>query len=353
MKNIVRYSVLVILLGVVGYSCKGKEEQPETPDLDSIEILPEVVFDVVTDEPLRYYIESRGVVEPDQKILITPRIGGFVETHNIVDGRALKKGDVLLRFDKDEWEFREKDAYNKFLKAKNEYETELRLRGQLNSDTAENDLMKINTGLAEAELNYERAKLDLSYTTITAPFSGYVSTKEVVSNGAYVGAGRELGSFVNTDKVKVRFDVLEKEIAELSEGMEVELIGPSNKNFAGKIVAISPEIDQESKTGQAIVEVDNKSGDLKTGMTIEGRIFVRSSKAKVRMPRESLLSRDGRTLVFKLNNNEVEWIYVTPTEMNTEWVLIDHKDINPGDTLAVDKHFSISHQQKVIPLMAN
>ncbi|HCI71671.1 MAG TPA: efflux RND transporter periplasmic adaptor subunit, partial [Balneola sp.] len=60
-----------------------------------------------------------------------------------------------------------------------------------------------------------------------------------------------------------------------------------------------------------------------------------------------------RTLVFKLNNGEVEWIYVTPVEMNTEWVLIDHEEINPGDTLAVDKHFSISHQQKVIPLMAN
>jgi hypothetical protein len=39
--------------------------------------------------------------------------------------------------------------------------------------------------------------------------------------------------------------------------------------------------------------------------------------------------------------------------MNTEWVLIDHEEIYPGDTLAVDKHFSISHQQKVIPLMAN
>lgn len=353
MKYIVRYSVLVMMLGVVITSCKGKEEQPETPDLDSIEILPEVVFDIVTDEPLRYYIESRGVVEPDQKILMTPRIGGFVETHNIVDGRSLKKGDILLQFDRDEWEFRVKDAYNKYLKSKNEYETELRLRGQLNSDTAENDLMKINTGLAEAELNYERAKLDLSYTTIKAPFDGYVSTKEVLSKGAYVGAGRELGSFVNTDKVKIRFDVLEKEIAELKAGMEVDLKGPANKTFTGTIVAISPEIDQKSKTGQAIVEVKNREGALKTGMTVDGRIFVRSSTAKVRMPRESLLSRDGRTLVFKLNNGEVEWIYVTPVEMNTEWVLVNHENINPGDTLAVDKHFSISHQQKVVPLMVN
>ena len=72
------------------------------------------------------------------------------------------------------------------------------------------------------------------------------------------------------------------------------------------------------------------------------------------MPREALLERDGRTLVFRLlNNEEVEWIYVTPVSMNTDYVLIDHPEINPGDTLAVDQHFSISHQQKVVPLMAN
>ncbi len=349
----IKYITIILISGVILTSCKEKKEEPETPYLDSIEILPEVVFDVVDDKPLRFYIETRGVVEPDQKILITPRIGGFMEIHNVVDGRSLSAGDIILQFDKDEWEFRKNDAYNKYLKAKNEYETELRLRGEIGGDTNENELMKINTGLAEAELNYERAKLDLSYTTLTAPFDGYVSTKEVVSKGAYMGAGKELGSFVNTDVVKIRFDVLEKEIAQIETGMSVELTGPSGSEFTGTIVAISPEINQESKTGQAIVEVDNQRGELKTGMTVEGRIFVRSASSKVRMPRESLLSRDGRTLVFKLNNKEVEWIYVTPVEMNTEWVLIDHESINPGDTLAVDKHFSISHQQKVVPLMAN
>ncbi|MEX2363020.1 MAG: efflux RND transporter periplasmic adaptor subunit, partial [Balneolaceae bacterium] len=196
-------------------------------------------------------------------------------------------------------------------------------------------------------------KLDFSYTKIKAPFSGRISAKEVLSGGAYVSAGQNLGMLIDAEKVRVRFDVLESEIDALGEGMSVELFDPSGKKYEGLIVAVSPEVNSETKTGQVLVEVDNQQYNLKTGMTVEGRVFVRSMQSKVKMPREALLERDGRTLVFKLNGGEVEWIYVTPEAMNTEWVLVNHEEINPGDTLAVDQHFSISHQQKVVPLMAN
>lgn len=344
---------LICLAGIIGLStgCIGEKEETAATNLESIEILPEVVFSIVGDDPLLFFIESRGVVEPIQRIQITPRIGGFVEEHQIVEGREVKKGEVLLQFNKEEWEFNQQEAYNTYLSKKNEYDIEMRLRNG-SSGSNGSELMRITTGLADAEVAYERAKLSLSYATLSAPFSGVISTREIISNGAYVAAGKELGVLVNTDKVKIRFDVLESEIVQLKEGMKVALTDPSGENHEGIIVAISPEIDQKSKTGQAVVEVNNPDGRLKMGMTVEGQVFVRSEKSKIKMPRAALLERDGRTLVFKLNAGEAEWIYVTPESMTTEWVLINHEEINPGDTLAVDKHFSISHQQKVIPLIA-
>ncbi|MDZ7715115.1 MAG: efflux RND transporter periplasmic adaptor subunit [Balneolaceae bacterium] len=118
--------------------------------------------------------------------------------------------------------------------------------------------------------------------------------------------------------------------------------------------AVSPVVDSESKTGEVIVTAQNNSGVLRPGMTVEGRIQVEKLTGKIRIPRSAVLERDGgRTLVFKLHPDkaEVEWIYVTPKFQNSEWTLIDHPDIEPGDTLAVDKHFALSHLQKVDPKM--
>lgn len=341
-------------------ACKSKKETREVPDMDSVEIRPEVVFDVVDDKPLNFYIESRGVVEPLQRTKITARISGYVESHKIEEGAEVEKGEVLLQFVDDEWKYQLEQARNEYLKAKNDYDIEKRFRNQGTDGNQNGDtLLRITTGFADAEVAYERAQLNYSYTTIKAPFSGVISLREVVDNksfiseGSYVSAGQQLGTLVDASKVRIRFDILESEIDNLETGMSVTLTGPGGNEFKGRIVAISPEVDSATKTGQVLVEVDNPDGELKTGMTVEGRVFVRSEESKVRMPREALMERDGRTLVFKLMGDEVMWIYVTPEAMNTDYVLINHPDVNPGDTLAVDQHFSISHQQKVVPLMVD
>ena len=344
---------LFVLIGMCTTACLSDKNKDDRPELESIEILPEVVFSVVDDRPLDFFIESRGIVEPIQKMQLTPRISGFIDHQIIEDGSKIKKGAVLIQFNEQEWELQKKEAYNKYLKAKTDFDVEMKLRGEQAAQNGEGEGYRITTGLADAELAYERAKLNLSYTTLKAPFSGIISTKEVLTNGAYISAGKELGSLINIDKVRIRFDVLESEISSLNVGVPIELIDPSGEIHTGEVVAISPEIDNKTKTGQIIAEVDNAANTLKPGMTVEGRVLVRSVSSKIRMPREALLERDGRTLVFKLNNSEAEWIYVTPVDMTTEWVLVDHPTINPGDTLAVDKHFSISHQQKVSPLIYN
>jgi RND family efflux transporter MFP subunit len=336
---------LLLLLSLA--SCTSGESNPK-PATTSTDVLPVVVFAITDSEPVFTTLESQGLVEAARDVVLTSRLSGFIRDVRIREGMRVAAGDTLLTLQDEEWRLRAEETEHAFRIAEQAYRIESRLRQQgAASETFNDDLLRQQTGFTAARIARDRALLDLGHATLVAPFAGDVSSTLNLASGAFLQSGTELGRLSDVSSVRVRLDVLDSDVNRLRIGMDVEIRTPDGVRHMGRLSAISPRVDADRKTGQIVVEVPNTGGRLRPGMSATGYIRLNEYKGRIRAPRAALLERDNRTLVFRLRGSQVEWIYVDPVVVTSEHVVLNEAVFQPGDTLAVDRHFAVSHQQRV------
>jgi RND family efflux transporter MFP subunit len=343
------FSHLSLILLVLFGACQNKE--PNKTELnEKIEVRPEVMFYTAETGLVETYITIQGTVEAGQLFTIQPRLSGFLENHQLIPGLDVKKGDTLFSLDNREWQLALDEAKAVLFKAQSVYDIEKRMRGLTDIDTIS---LKHEYGVEEARLQLNRAALNESFTTVFAPFSGKLSIDRQWANGEFLPAGTELGRLLLVENLQIRCNILEEQMDKVIIGQRVE-IQKNNKTIMGSVISILPEINEKSRTGQAMVRVQTGKSMLKPGEIISARIYVESYSGKTKLPRIAMLERNERTMVFKLSSEsqEVQWVYVNPIAITEEWILVNNEEINPGDTIAVDQHFTLSHLQKVTPKMS-
>jgi len=345
------FSVFFAICGFLLLSACETSSDENRPEFDeTIEVRPEIVFGTADTGFVETFITAQGEVEAGRIFTIQPRISGFLEQSNLEAGLPLKKGDMFFELDDREWEMALQEAEIILQKAKSAYAIERKIRDGLPTDTL--SLLR-EYGVQEAKIQLERAKLNLSYTKMTAPFNGVLSVERQWSPGQYLSGGTELGKLIDPSDIRIRFNVLDEQLAQIEVGQRVEIVSRGEKRLMGKVISILPEINQTTKTGQIMALLDVEDSGLLPGDLVTARIYVDSFSGKARLPRVAMLERNERTMVFKLNSStdEVEWVYVNPVEVTDDWILVNNEDIAPGDTFAVDMHFTLSHLQKVTPKM--
>src|SRR5215217_3444669 len=163
------------------------------------------------------------------------------------------------------------------------------------------------TNVANAESQLALARKSLSYAIIPAPIDGIVSER-TADLGEYVSPQQKVATIVRINPLRMRIDIPEQAIPEVRVGQSVSITTSAwpDKNFAGRVARIAPNVSATSRTMIVEAEIDNSSGALKPGQFATVRILQERAEPAVLIPTRAVIKEAGVSRVFVIKNGHAE-----------------------------------------------
>ncbi len=332
-----------------------------------------------------------GAIRTPRSVLVKTKVGGQLLDVLVRDGDRVRKNQVLARIDAREYEIALEETRYRHLEALSQMAAEadtftvnhaavasftrqrdeldhLLKRGAITREEYQNRVLEVEmdalqrgafreavfqqrTGLAEARMAEERARLNLEYTEIRAPFDGVVQGLTMVK-GEMLGTATAVCTIFNNDRLEAVLNVLEGDLGNLSAGRPVLLAVPATGDtLQAKVDVISPTLDQATRTCEILVRFDNPGERYRPGMFVRAQIAGWVYTDRLLIPKNALLIRDNRPLVFKRVADRAKWLYVDTGLENDDWVEIlkvhSGGSLAPGDEIIVSDHLTLAHEAKI------
>ncbi len=158
-----------------------------------------------------------------------------------------------------------------------------------------------------AQTQVSLAKRNLGYTVVVSPLAGYVSDRPA-DIGEYVSPQQKVATVVTLNPLRVRIDIPEQAIAQIHSGesVSVSVAAYPDRNFAGHVARVSPNVTTTSRTLTVEAEVENPQAELKPGEFATVRILLPQTEPAVLVPQRALRTISGSTYVFVIKNGHAE-----------------------------------------------
>ncbi len=304
-------------------------------------------------------VTAAGEAAAHRNAKLVARIEGAAQSVPVRENDRVDTGRLLVRIDSTEYALAVARARSVLLKAEADFQQLVLFDDEIADPDvrAERErLARSRSGLDEATVALEEARLALDRTSIRAPFPGRVANLMVVP-GQYVSQGDEIVTVVELDPIKVEVQVLEAEIGYLEEGRRADVTFAAfpGEVFQGRVETINPVVDPETRTARVTVRLPNRDGRVKPGMYARVSLEAQQFADRILVPRSAILERDRRTMLFVFEGSgdqgRAKWRYVTTGLENDSLVEIvanpETDMVEPGDRVLVEGHHYLVHDATV------
>jgi RND family efflux transporter MFP subunit len=309
---------------------------------------------------IRRELQLPGSVEAKTSSLVASEVEGLVVNMVAHEGQAVRKGQPLVELRKDHLEIeleargaelREAEARLKQAKLNMErsrklFESQVLAREQLDDSRYELDAWQGKVEQLTAD--NARTELDISRSTVRAPFSGVV-VAERTDLGQWVGKGQPVLELISLYELEVRVEVPERHFRELKPGATAQVSFEALPGFEleGVVASIIPRANPQSRTFPVKVKIVNKEGRIGVGMLAKVSLPAGESYRATVIPKDAVLTRGDQRFVYLLNGDStVDMVPVKTGAGVGRWVEIQGA-LEPGAKVITRGNERLRPGQKV------
>jgi cobalt-zinc-cadmium efflux system membrane fusion protein len=217
------------------------------------------------------------------------------------------------------------------------------------SGVAQRELARAN--LAQAEAAVRRAREIQRDATLHAPVSGFIVERNY-DPGAIPG-DRPVVVVADIRELKLEAGVSELEAGRLKTGLPAMLSvqAKPGEKYRGQLAAIAPEVDPRNRHFRIEIRVANQDATLLAGMYATARVVLESADNALVLPREAVVTRDGKRVVLKVTGESVAAVAVVEGLSDGRHVQIV-SGLSAGDQVVADarRQLPADARVKAIPV---
>ncbi|WP_318460320.1 efflux RND transporter periplasmic adaptor subunit [Photobacterium leiognathi] len=334
-----RQVYIAVLACVALIGCKEDKAAVKEPESRPVKLQSVSVGD---NESLRSF---PAIVEAGDKAVLAFRVSGQLNNVQAHPGEFVRKGQTLATLNPDELSLLVKQAQAQYDLANVQFKRNSQLRKTNVVSELDYDASKANLKQAKAAL--DKAKSNLSYAKLIAPYDGHLSLS-MIENFEYVAAKQPVMHIQSAKLINMTFQLPDYLLARFQGHAEeinptVAFDALANQTFPAQFKEIDTEPDSKTSSYKVTLSMARPEGsNIMPGMSGSVTIVLPHGNAGA-IPTRAVITEGDKHFVWRVNDKQqVERVEVTLDKNNR--VI---SGLNDGDVIATSGVSELQAGQKV------
>jgi len=341
--------LLVLNLLISCSSGRGKSDESGVSTVLPDEIT-EVRVMLLESTDFYHELRSNGVVSARNRADLRFQLSENIAAIYVKNGDRVTKGQKIAMLDQFKLQNTLAQAKSNLERARLDLQDVLIGQGYSLNDSARipadvMQLAKVRSNYDNSLNQYALAEYNLNNSTLYAPFDGIVAN---LFSKVYnlPDASQPFCTIIDNLHPETNFKVLESELPYLRVGDKIRVSPFSANDYTceGQIVEINPSIDRNGMT-MVKAYISDPQNQLYDGMNVS-ILLQRSFGKQLVIPKEALVLRNNRKVVFTLKDGHAQWVYVqTGLENSSSYVVTENLSV--GDSIIYEGNINLAHESPV------